>query len=203
MAIVTTLLSGTGSLPNNLVAGCTVQYTSDIQAESYEWSILSKPETSNCYLDSPNSVSTRLVGIDVDGGVLVKLVINKDSIGERTFTSYISVPPTTPLPTPDEPSYTSDGLITNGKFQTSRETGIPAAWTIVDDNGILDSPNTGITRGRIIPVNYDSDGRYVMCLGDELFATENFAVDSELSFSQDVDFTGVRTLTLNIKYAKV
>ena len=203
--IITTLLTGTGTAPRNLDVGDTVQFqvTGVSGVEEYWWELVVKPEDSLAYLEKPTQSICRLVGLSVRGNYLVKVLTDRDTPRQKQKTAIVSIPSAiSPLPLPPEPQYDNGGRVRNFSFRLPGVLpGYPDDWIVEDEEGVLDDSSAGITRGRIIPTNFETDGdSYVMCLGDDLGADVTYGVNGSFSISQDVNLKDVDILNIDIRF---
>lgn len=203
LTVSMSIVSGTGTLPKDVSIGSVLLLdASNNIGSKFSWSVLSKPDDSMAVLRSPISSSTKFGPLDQVGVYQIKVAVDE---GESTYQQKmlaVSVPPSHGVqPIPPQPEFSGGGgLVRNGTFSLPGILpGWAAYWTIIDDADIL-SEHAGITRGRCIPTNFDSDGSYVMCLGDDIGLDHTVAKGDEFSVSQTVDFTNATVLRVSIKF---
>jgi len=205
LAINTHIASGDGEVPSKVRIGSTVRFVADgINTSDYWWEIISKPEKSSAYLTNMTSTSTNLVNIDRYGNYGIRLYTDRNTAFQKSRLANILVPnPNNIHVVPPEPLYDSGGRILNFSFELpGLIPGSALMWKIKDDAGLL-SNFAGISRGRIVPTNFNiTSGRHVMCLGDDVGNTSNYYPDQIFSVSQQVDLTDMRIMTLQIKLIK-
>jgi len=204
VTIATSILTGTGTAPKNLGVGSEILLDASANTgTTYDWEILSKPKTSETYLKSPNMVRTAIV-VDTKGVYQIRLVIDRDEPYVQTGILSLNAPGAiSVLPVSDAPVFSTGGRIRNFSFELPGVlAGWAANWLVQDDSSILAS-HAGTTRGRIIPTNFEvTSGKYAMCLGDDIGNSNFFGIDDIFSVEQDVDFTGMTILKLQIKFRK-
>lgn len=204
VTVATSILSGSGTLPKDLFIGAQVLLdASGTTATSYDWEILSKPETSSAYLTSPNLVRT-VITLDKQGVYQIRLVADREEPSRQTkILSLNSVGSRSTLPVAGEPLFSTGGRVRDFSFELPGALeGWAANWVTTDDADILDT-GAGITRGRIIPTNFEvTSGKYAMCLGDDIGNSNFFGIGDIFSVEQDIDFTNMHVLKLQIKFRK-
>jgi hypothetical protein len=205
--ITSSILVGSGTLPKSVSrnAHLLLDASTSINARSYEWELVNKPNNAGPVIISPISSITRFGPLDEYGVYQIRCWINKHGQGEKSKHLTVSVPAViSSTPTASTPNYArpTPGIL-NGSFEIGIF-GLPGwalYWNIVDDANILDSGG-GATRGRCIPTNFTTDGTYAMTLGDDLGSSTNLRVGDEFSVYQDVDLTNRRTLKIKLKLNK-
>lgn len=197
------IVKGNGTVPKEISKNALIYLDASINVgRAFEWETLSKPETSKAVFASPILSATKFGPLDTYGVYLVKLWINRNQHDQKTKTLALNVPETVSGNVPATPAFKSGSIIRNRDFDTgSPIPGYAAWWIIEDDAGLLDV-YAGDSRGRCIPQNYDSNGKYVMVLGDDLGRDSPMAVGDVFSVSQEVDFTNINTLTVSLKFIK-
>jgi len=199
--ITALLLEGSGSLPKNATVGSLVGLTGPAGYKRYEWTLLSKPEKSTKDIVPTTGVSTRLRS-DAFGAYLVKLTVDRDLPTQKTWTYSFSVPQTATGVVAEEPSFSGTFGVKNGGFESPGELpGYAKHWGVTDTAGALQNL-AGITRGRVEPTNFRTgNGRYAMCLGDELggSAFGSSSVGSVFEVSQVVDLSGSDSIQFQAK----
>lgn len=202
MTIINTQIArGSGTLPKDISKDALVYLDASVNAgRVFEWETLSKPGTSRAVFSSPISSATKFGPLDTYGVYLVKLWINRNQYDQKVKTLALNVPETVSGNTPVTPKFKSGSIVRNRDFDTGEALpGFAAWWTIEDDADLL-ANYAGESRGRCIPQNYDSDGEYVMVLGDDLGRDSPMAVGDVFSVSQEIDLTNINTLTINLKF---
>ena len=201
--ISASLMSGTGTPPKDIGAGSFVLLRSLVDtADMYTWELVSTPEASTARLENPIGSFTRLGPLSDSGVYLVYLYTNIGMYDQKLYTIALNVPGViSPRTLPDSPLFDTGGRVRNFSFELPGvSTGKAANWVTVDDANLLGTWG-GTRSGRIVPIDFTViSGMYAMCLGDELADTSTFLVDDTFSVSQDVDFTGINTLSIQIKY---
>lgn len=202
--INTQIARGSGTLPKEISKDALVYLDASANVgRAFEWETISKPETSNAVFSSPILATTKFGPLDAYGVYLVKLWINRNQHDQKTKTLALNVPETVSGNVPTTPAFKAGSIIRNRDFDTGGPLpGYAAWWTIEDDAGLLNSVHAGVSRGRCIPQNYDSDGAYVMVLGDDLGTDSPMDVGDVFSVSQEIDLTNINTLTVNLKFIK-
>lgn len=201
--INTSIARGGGTLPKDISKNALVYLdASDNAGRAFEWETLSKPETSKAVFSSPITSITKFGPLDVYGVYLVKLWINRNQYDQKIKTLALNVPRSVSGNVPVTPEFKMGSVIRNRDFNTEGAlSGFAAWWTVEDDAGLLNN-HAGVSRGRCVPQNYDSNGEYVMVLGDDLGTDSPMGVDDTISISQEIDFTNVNILTINLKFIK-
>jgi len=198
--IRTSIVFGSGVLPKNVGVGSTILFdASDFSGDLF-WELISKPQDSDVTLTNLKGAIARLVNLSY-GSYVVRLHIDIGTENYKSSIATVSVPKARgALPIPSEPSYGVGGRVRNFNFELPGILpGYAAMWDIIDDADVLDS-NAGVSRGRIEPVNFSPvDGKHAFCLGDDLGVPADFLSSQIFSASQDVDFTNVNHLRLNLK----
>jgi hypothetical protein len=201
--ITANVVEGTGTSPREIdVDDKLLLSVSSSLGEGFEWIILSKPETSSAFFTAPNANLTRIV-LDEIGVYHIQIVIDREAITQKSQTITLHVPGAASVVTAPQADFTPTGRVTNGTFQLAGvSAAFPFAWTVTDDANILNSVRAGVSRGRIIPTNFESNGLYVMCLGDEdtTLDSSSMAIGDTFEISQNVDFTDMPNLKLTIKF---
>lgn len=206
--VTITKIHGDGSIPNSLRIGsiCSLAISTG-SVGTYEWEITTRPNGSNVYLSSPFEQTTKIGPFDKLGVYQIKAWFNRYASGTQTKIVAVSVA-ASPGALPPEPEINSGGRVNNWSFEVAGSTpGSAKDWTLRDDAGIISGAAAGVTRGRIIPTNFaPTDGIYAFCLGDDLGVdvSKNLPVypGDVLSISQNIDFTRVKTLSIDLRYRK-
>lgn len=201
------LVKGVGSIPSNVGVGNEVVFTlpDDTPSGMILWNLESKPRGSNAYLNVVNKRYTKLLNIDLEGVYLVKVTPDVNAPNTVSYMSSISVPGDNEHTNiPQTPLYDASDRVRNFSFELEGDyPGYPACWDLFDEDDLLYA-HGGVTRGRIDnPANFNVDnGRYVMCIGDDVGIEGFFGIDHEICISQGVDFTGIDLIQLQIKLIK-
>jgi len=200
--VVSSIISGTGKAPKNIgVLAKVLLSAPDITVQAYEWDLLSAPENSNAVLSDP-TISTPTIILDKIGVYLIRLIANRYEQTMKTSTIALNVPGGI-SPMPPDPLFATGGRIRNFSFELPGIfPGWAHNWITRDDANVL-SNGAGITRGRIIPANFNvNSGYYAMCLGDDDALPQYFRVGDIFSISQEVDFTDMHVLKFQFKFRK-
>ena len=204
VTVSTSILSGGGTIPQDLTKGSEILLDASVNTgTAYDWEIISKPENSQAYLTSPSLIRTAIT-LDIRGVYHVRLVVDREEPGMQTKVISLNVPGARSiLPAPDVPLFSTGGRIRNFSFELPGAlAGWAENWMPEDDANILDNGG-GVTRGRIIPTNFTpTSGKFVMCLGDDIGNSNFFGIGDIFSVEQDVDFTDMNVLKLQIKFRK-
>jgi len=202
-AITATLVRGSGTAPKNITVGSYILLQGiPLSGSLYAWELISSPSANNTILDNPSGPYTRVGPLDKEGVYLVYFYRNPGTSDQRIYTIALNVPGTiSPVPSASDPLFDSGGRVRNFSFELPGIIlGTAADWATEDDAGLL-VVGGGVVRGRITPANFTvTSGRYAMCLGDDIGNTGDINVGDEFSISQELDFTDVNTLSLQIKY---
>ena len=203
VTINSSIARGSGTLPKEISKDALVYLDASANAgRMFEWETISKPETSKAVFNSPITKTTKFGPLDNYGVYLLKLWIDRNQHDQKTKTLALNVPKTVSGNIPTTPDFKAGSIVRNRDFSTGGILpGWAAWWTIEDDAGLLDN-YAGESRGRCIPQNYDSNGNYVMVLGDDLGRDSPIDVGDVFSVSQEIDLTGITTLTINLKFIK-
>lgn len=198
-----TMISGSGVLPKQVGLNAIILCdASNLNGNTYQWLLESKPETSTAYFSNPIGATTKLKNIDIEGVYNFYVISDQGAYNQKIVYSAISVPGSiSPLPLPEEPLYDTGGRVRNFSFELpGLLPGYADSWTIKDDGNILDN-YAGSQRGRIMPINFVMhSGKYVMCLGDDLQAAATLTANQEFSISQDIDFRDISVLKVELKF---
>lgn len=204
LSISTSIVEGSGSLPKSVEKNSTILLgaTGEV-ANNYEWEILSAPKEADVIFRNPVAQQTTFGPLTEYGVYAVRLWADKNRATEKSASISINVPQTSTGVVAPEVTHNFTGRVRNGDFELPGILdGEAAFWNVTDEENIL-SVNAGLTRGRIIPTDFEpASGRYVFCLGDESNAIYSFAPDKIFSISQDVDFTGMSILQLKFRFKK-
>ena len=205
LTILPTLLDGSGIVPKNVRIGDIVQFqATGVETTSHFWELLSKPNGSGAYITQPDKSLVKLVSIDKNGTYQARVWTDRTTYKEKSSIISISVPNVNnPLPNPPEPLYDTGGRVLNFSFELEGVLpGYAFNWETVDDADILNDYG-GISRGRIIPTNFDvTSGLFVMCLGDDIGLPHVVRIGQEFGVKQQVDLRGISTMNLQVKFIK-
>lgn len=204
ITINTSILGGDNILNKNLSLNCSLILSAfATDAVLYEWELMSLPEDSIAVIEAPNVQITKFGPLDKTGVYQLKVWTDRNQYNQQQRTICLSVPGVSPQPIPPSPGFEAGGgRVRNWSFELPGDRpGEAAHWFTIDDGNILINPNAGITRGRCIPTNFNvTSGRYAMVLGDDLgTALSTIPVGGEFSVEQDVDFTSMTVLELELK----
>jgi hypothetical protein len=205
LSIQASIVEGSGELPDQVGRNAIVSLqATGVQANTYTWFLLSKPQNSGAYITDPNSSRTKITNLDTFGNYHVQVWSDKDTFEQKTRTFSILVPnPSNVNVLPPEPLYDSGGRVLNFSFEVEGLLpGEASNWLTNDEANILDSGG-GTTRGRIAPTNFNvNSGRFVMCLGDDIGVSGSFEVGQVFEVSQQVDLRGINTLQFQTRFIK-
>lgn len=204
IAINSKIVEGVGTPPKEVGINSWIFLdASSNSGSTFEWDIVSCPESSSPVLTSPVTSTTKFGRLDKVGVYQLRLWINRNMYGQRSKTISLNVPgEISPQPLPNDPTFYKGGAVRNGNFELQGILpGWALLWTTVDTEGLLDE-HAGITRGRCIPTNFTPTDRYAMCLGDDIGLDDTFDVGGEFSIEQEIDFTNAQQLTLTLKFIK-
>ena len=202
LSVTQGFVEGAGTIPTAIDVGSIVSLDASANSATFfEWSLMSAPQESVARLYSPVSSVTQIGPLDKVGVYLFQLYIDRGLSTQKNRILSLSVPAAGAVAAPPIPEFGSGGSIRNFSFELPGDfPGYAAYWDVVDDANIL-AAQAGILRGRIVPTNFaPTKGDYAFCLGDDISGEANFYVDNEFSISQEVDFTGVTTLKLDLKF---
>lgn len=200
--ITPSIAEGSGTLPKGIDINSTITLSVPLSSGSFfEWEIITKPEESSSIILVPNSNMTKLV-LDKVGVYSIRAWVDKNAITQKIGTITLNVPGSNfPIPNPPQPDLMISGRVQNGTFELAGVSpGWALYWTISDTENIL-AYNAGVNRGRIQPANFTvTKGNYAMCLGDDINASYDFKVGGVFEVSQNIDFTGMKRLSLDLKF---
>lgn len=200
----TSIAQGGGTLPKDLDLNSIILLDgSTNEGNAFEWEMVSKPENSMAIIQSPITATTKVGPLDLVGVYQLRLWVNRNMYGQSSKTVTLNVPDVvSPLPLPGDPLFDTGGRIRNFSFELPGPlAGLAAWWSLRDDANILDSAQAGVSRGRCTPTNFAApSGDYAMVLGDDAGDEADFSTGEEFSVSQDVDFTNMNILELQLKF---
>jgi hypothetical protein len=204
LSITTTILSGGGTVPKDIDLGSVVQIdASSNSVDTYEWTILSKPNTSAVILEMVSGAATKVGPLDIAGVYVVKLETDKFGDDPQMQIVSLHVPASiSPAPTAPDPLFDTGGNVRNYSFELpATQPGYADEWGVSDSAGVLDS-EAGVYRGRIIPSDFTvTSGTHVMCLGSDVADTISVSAGETFEVSQEVDLTRLSLLSIQIKFS--
>lgn len=202
ITVATSIAQGSGEVPKNVGLNSILLFdASSNPGTTFDWDLISKPKESSIGIDVPNARAVRLGPIDKYGVYLVKLIIDQFLYNPQMTTVAINVPESVSPEVAPDPLFDTGGSIRNFSFELPGVyPGTAAYWETIDDNNIL-ATYGGISRGLIIPQNFDpTSGERVFCMGDDQEIPGFFGLNTEFSITQEVDLTNATFLTIDIKF---
>lgn len=202
ISVSASIAQGSGEVPKNVGLNSILLFdASSNPGTTFDWDLLSKPLESGLMLDVPNARAVRLGPIDKYGVYLVRLVIDRFLYNPQMTTVAINVPESISSEVAPDPLFDTGGSIRNFSFELpGRYPGTAAYWETVDDNDLLQTYG-GISRGLIVPQNFDpTSGEHVFCLGDDQEIPGFFRLNTEFSITQEVNLTNATFLTVDIRF---